>query len=54
MKSVASNSACVEGEVGILVLNKVEKVLNKDSGLNTVYKIADVLSGRRYSLDGEL
>jgi hypothetical protein len=32
--------------VGTLVLNKVERVLNKNSGFDTMFKIADVLSGR--------
>ena len=54
VKSIASNLSHVEGEVGRAVLDKVEKVLNKNSGYDIMYKIADVLSGRKYSINEEL
>ena len=53
MESIANNLSRVEGEVGKFFLDNVEKVLNKNSGFDTLYKIADVLSRSKFSLNEE-
>lgn len=49
VKSVVSDLSRVKGEVGKLAFAKMENVLNKNSGYDTMCKISDVLSGKKYS-----
>ncbi|KAJ4425798.1 hypothetical protein ANN_27423 [Periplaneta americana] len=49
VKSIVSDLSCVKGEVGKLAFAKMENVLNKNSGYDTMCKISDVLSGKKYS-----